>query len=158
MKKYCEKNAIISALYKIIAQETRLVAWDFPPRTYKKAFIELKNHLKKHNIPISEPKADWPHFSVVEIPKPNSDQEEKIKLVSPVFPSKVKTIKLDIFKGWTTPYTYIVWKLDVYDFNKFKKYIEVIKDIMGMETEKESREKIPHVSIAICDPKYRRNY
>jgi len=146
------KKSIILALYRILANGGKLIAWNFPPRNYKKAFIALKSFLKENNVPIDKTASDWPHFSVAYIPPPNEEQVKKIKLDSPSFSSRIRTKHLSIFEGRKTPYTYIVWELEVSNAKKFKEYVEFIDELMG--TKNADSGHTPHVSLAVCDKKY----
>ena len=154
-------KTLIRVLYKIVSEKSneKLIAWDFPPDTFKKAYFALKKYLGDKGIPIMQPQglegkfADWPHFSVAFIPLDTSDEKiNKIKLAGPLFTSSLKTKDVRIFEGRIAPQTFIVWALAFSNPEKYKKFVDFIQEIT--DKPKNDKEYTPHVSLAVCDAKY----
>ena len=55
---------LIRALYRVIAGEYTLVAWEFDQRSFKKANMLIKQILIKNDIKSFYPKAEWPHIRI----------------------------------------------------------------------------------------------
>jgi len=142
------KKDFLKDFIRIVASSSQLVAWDFPPRNYKKAYLSIKEFLHKKGIEVKPTVADWPHFSIAYIPPPDADQKHKIKLAGPLCSTKVKTDDIIVLKGSSTPYAYICWHLKVENESKVLKFIKFIDELMDT-TQKFSFK--PHVSLAIVD-------
>lgn len=143
--------SIITALYKIIANVKEVIAWDFPPRQYKKATESLLSELEKNGIPGEQTVADWPHFTLAYVPPMNKEQQQKIKLLAPLYSTRVKTKGLTLLVGEKFPKVYIGWDLEFDDVKKVKALIEDINEITDT-TQKFSFK--PHVSLVMVDKKY----
>ena len=157
-----KKNLILSTLYqmanpdkpffikRILAGASHLVAWDFPPRNYKKAFQTIKKILAKHGVEVKESEADWPHVSIAYIPAPSEEQKEKIKLAGPLYSSRIRTEQLILLGGSeNSSFVYIAWFLKT-DENKVKKFIDFISELTDTPPKFKFK---PHISIAVGDIK-----
>lgn len=145
------KNKLILALHKVIANDGGIVAWDFPPRSYKKAVETIFKIFKKYGMKCEYTEADWPHFTLSYIQTLTNEQREKIKLVAPIFLSEAVTDKLILLSGINPPKDYLAWHLSL-DGNKVKKLINWIDEETGG---KQKHEFNPHVSLVMFDKKYR---
>lgn len=156
-----KKKILITALYKIYCAKSdlMLIAWDFPPQNFKKAYFALKKYLESKGIPVSQPEglqgefADWPHFSVAFIPNDtDKDKIEKIKLAGPLYAASLSTTEVKIFKGMDQ--TYIVWKLKPSRPSALQKFRDFIFDLAGAPKTPSKYPYSPHASLAACEHKY----
>jgi len=144
---------LIRALYRVIAGEFTLVAWEFDQRSFKKANMLIKQILTKNGINSFYPKAEWPHISVALVQKPTREERNKIKLAAPVYKENYTITGVEILPG-TENVDYITFQLKVPKAHK--EFFQFLIDVLGDDRVQKPRsypEFKPHASIITFEKK-----
>ena len=88
-----------------MASGKTLLAWDFPPRTYRVLNHKLEEFLKSKGLHPLDPHAKWPHISIALIDKPSEEERNKLMLGGPAVNVSFTMIGLEIFSGNPDPKT-----------------------------------------------------
>jgi len=133
-------------LHSVIAGKKELIAWDYDERLWKKLHFISGDILNKHNIPVQELKAPWPHISAALIDAPiTRDEREKFKLAAGVIKPKFVFKQFDILVGLNTPFDY--FSVEFKTPPEFEKFLHFAQDICGKERVTEYKEHRPHLSL-----------
>lgn len=134
---------VLAHLIKAAESDFSLVAFDFPPRLFKKAYQDLKGFLADKGYTPEETLSDWPHISLGLIKGVSEDEKEKMKLGLPAFETKVNISGLKLLPG-REDLDYLALELD---FPKHQEIHNFLTDIAGDKVQKKMDGYIPHVSI-----------
>lgn len=136
---------LIRVLTKIIANSSpfSLVAFDFPPRLFKKAYQDLKGFLVEKGLSPKETLSDWPHISLGLVKGVSEEEKQKIKLGLPAFDAQVKIAGLKLLPG-REDVDYVAMELDFPDHQEIYQFLV---DIAGEKVQKKMEGYIPHMSI-----------
>jgi 2'-5' RNA ligase len=147
--------SVISALCRVLAAGSEIVAWDYPPRPYKKAVEAILAKLKEYGIEGSPTAAEWPHFTVEFVPPLDRDDKEKIKMMAPALSTRLRTGDMKILEGKRFPVDFIVWELEPADREKLIRLRQEIREMTGSKPLFSDEDWTPHVSLVTVPQEYR---